>query len=946
MPTNLHRFLGLCFLLCFTSQASAITLTSDQTDYITTQDITETESSGIISSLSGDDSSLNSITNIYTITTGDSGATSSAYGIKLTGDYNQITNDTDGVILTTGSSGRGISISDYSTVTNSGSITTEGTTAYGIYASGDENTITSSGSISTSNSTAYGIYANGDYNSVINSGTIDTQVYGIYSNGNENQVVNSGTISTTSGSTAYGIYVNAGSSLVASASSYTTVENTGTITSATSNGIYSKDDYAQITNIGTISSGDGSSDYGIRSSGDNAVITNSGDITSTKYAIYNSGTDLTINNSGNLYGGVFISSGVLNILGGTISGIVDGDAEGLVIVSADFDQASSFEDLDIFSIDSGATFSANDTIEASAISIDTDSSLTIGSGSSITAAIQGESDGVGILNISATDFDPSDNIGISGNALANLNIGSSASLTINNNIYVSDTLFEGSLNLYDTDGLTIFGNVTGGGSGDINIGSTSQIISGDFTLTSGDSLSVSIDGSSIGSLAVSGSAIINSNSELNIITSSDQDYIADGTEFTIVTADSDSEISSISDDNILVDGTDSNLYGFLEFSTTATNDSLIITANRLAASEVTSNINSQNIYNNLTDIGSDSSGKLLEFQKYLDSSGLSGDELTETLNQLAPQSSKANLAVSSNVANNTIQVFENRLSNIQQNFDKGAWIQAIGKSATQGDIKSDDGYQANSLGLVIGIDHEPSEQNIVGLSLSYVRSSVKSLDSSKKNLISSNQISIYNSRYFDKYFLDSFAGFAWNSYSSTREIEATQSTATSRYFGQTYIAKIKVGRTENLINGFILTPTLSLNLLHNNIAGYSEDGAEELNLTVRGVSANFLEARIGVNLGFSAKPKEIPEFKIISANLKLSYGHSLINDAPTTKANFNEQDLSFDSQISQIDRQSIKAGFSANIHNQVDTIFSLNYDLERKATYQSHLLVVNIKQLF
>ena len=79
-------FLKLCFLLFFIDQAKAVTLTSGQTDYATTADIT-VSGVGISSSLSGTSSSLNKITNLHTITTGNSGSTSSAYGIKTTNNY-------------------------------------------------------------------------------------------------------------------------------------------------------------------------------------------------------------------------------------------------------------------------------------------------------------------------------------------------------------------------------------------------------------------------------------------------------------------------------------------------------------------------------------------------------------------------------------------------------------------------------------------------------------------------------------------------------------------------------------------------------------------------------------------------------------------------------------------------------------------------------------------
>jgi outer membrane autotransporter protein len=962
-------FLQLCFLLFFVVKAQAVTLTSDQTDYTTTEDIT-TSGSGIISSLSGSDSSLNKITNTYTITTGNFGNTSSAYGIKVTGSYNQVTNDVDAAIITTGSSGRGISISDSSLAINSGTINTDGTSSYGIYAGGDADVITNYGTINTANSRAYGIYLNGDNGSVTNSGTINAeQSYGIYGNGNANQIFNSGTINTTSGSTSYGIYVSAASSSTASSDSYNIVDNSGIINSS-SHGIYFKDSYTQISNSGTINSGSDSGSYGIKSEGDNSTITNSGDITSAKYAIYNSSEGTIINNSGNLTGSVLLGSATLNILGGTIDGIVYGSSgAGIVNIGAEsdsasgaaisFDQLSDFTELDTLKINAGSTLNSYATIDAATILLDENSTLILNSGSSVDNVIQGVSDGVGILNINDISFSPSQTIGALGSSLAALNIGSAATLTTGNDIYATDLLISGNLNFYDADNLTIFGNVTGSGFGVFNIASESQKISGNFSLLSGDTFAVSLENNGAGNLTVEGAATIDNNSKLAITTASNQGYIVDGTQYSIISGNTDSAIQSIDSSNISVNDSNSNVYGLLRFTTQSTSDSLILNISRLSASEVTSNQNTQNIYQNLNEIGAGSSGKLLAFEEYLDNSGLTGDAITQTINQLAPQSTKTDLAVSSNITKNSIATIEARLNKINNTADSdmgnnlkhGIWIQSFGSSENQDAVESDDGYTANSIGFVLGADREffdtiLADKSLFGISLSYARSEVKSADSSKKNLIGAYQVNFYNGQTFGQYFLDTIASFTWNQYSADRAITAVDSTVSAHYNGQIYSAKVTAGRVKKFPHNLSLTPEISLNFLRNNIEGYSEDGGDTLNLDVSKVSADFLEGRIGLNLGWVTKFAEFPEFEKFLVNLKSSYGYSFINDAPVTTVNFSGQDSMFNAQISHLDRQSLKLGFIAEAYHIDSTTFSINYNFEYKPTFRSQFISLKIRHKF
>jgi hypothetical protein len=143
------------------------------------------------------------------------------------------------------------------------------------------------------------------------------------------------------------------------------------------------------------------------------------------------------------------------------------------------------------------------------------------------------------------------------------------------------------------------------------------------------------------------------------------------------------------------------------------------------------------------------------------------------------------------------------------------------------------------------------------------------------------------------------------------------------------------------------TPEISSSFLHNKIGGYHEKGADSLNLNVKSVSANFLDARIGLNLSWNAKKlRNFPEFKKFNSTAKISYGYSIINDKPTTTANFSGQSSGFNSQISQIDRGSLRLGIGALAYHEEDTTLSFDYDFEKRATYQSHFANFKICQKF
>jgi hypothetical protein len=263
---------------------SAPALPAFATDVVMSTPVTTTQT------LDGSDSL--SVTASGSISTTGNGA----YGIYATGGANTITNS--GTISTTGPNGLGIvTTGGTDEITNSGTISTAGDSGYGISSTGGANTISNSGTISTTGAFGRGIYATGNTNTITNSGTISAagnDGWGIYATGDTNTITNSGTISIT-GNGGWGIYATGNTN---------TITNSGTISTAGDYGygINASGGANRITNSGTIST-TGNGGDGISSTGGANTITNSGTISTTGnggYGIYASGGANTITNSGTI----------------------------------------------------------------------------------------------------------------------------------------------------------------------------------------------------------------------------------------------------------------------------------------------------------------------------------------------------------------------------------------------------------------------------------------------------------------------------------------------------------------------------------------------------------------------------------------------------------------------------------------------------------------------
>lgn len=941
--TTLIVTIALSFL---SNIAHAVDVTDPH--YTTSANITTTTDHGLNSTLDGSVGSLNSITNNHIITTGNSGAASGDYGIRLNGQYYEIFNNN--TINTTGNSGRGISINELSEVTNSGTITTQGTSSYGIYAYGDDNVITNSGSITTNNtSNSYGIYVNtSDNNIVTNSGTINGKDHGMYFVGDNNQIINSGTIITTDNTAAHGIFVSAASASDASTSNYSTVLNSGTITSS-AHGINVKDDYIQITNSNTITSASSSSDYAIiNSDNDFATITNSGTLNSDTYGIYNAGTNATINNSGTINGGVYIGAATFNILGGTISKQVNGAGGlGSVNIGSDsvtttFNQTATFSNLDILTIYDDSVLNAYANISANNIYLQDNATLTLYDGFSISAPISGQNSSSGTIIISGTTFAPNTQIGSATNKIANLNINDGATFSAQNDIYVSDiNINNGTLKLNGTNNLTLDGNVTGSGSSTLNLGANDQTISGTLTLVSNDNLSLEL-GDNSGTIT-SNAANISADTNLNITTNFSSTFIENNSNYTIIDATS-GTINAITEDNININGTNSNRVGLLTYSTIADASSLAVNITRLSAAQATSNNNSQNIYNNIfNEVKSNASAELFNFQSYLDHTTLSSSDITFNLNQLAPHSTKALLATNRDIFKNSSQSIQNHLSTTSNG---GLWMQAFNSIATQDEAKDDEGYDSELSGFIIGSDKTTSQDNIIGASIAYIKSNINSSTNLKTTNIDSYQISLYDNLTFGKYFLNSIMALTYNEYSSNKTITTLNQKSNAYYDGQAYSAKLNAGFNHQLNSQLQLIPQISTTFIKNHIDSYQEQGAGTLNLSTKQISANFLEIEPSLKLSYVTQPFNFPEFDQITTNFKISYAKNIINDAPTTISNFATQSSSFNTNISNLDNNSLKINTQIIGHHIDNMTFSTSYNFEKRATYQSHSLFFKIRQNF
>jgi outer membrane autotransporter protein len=914
----------LTFLFLFATNSHAITLIAGQEQFITSGDINETNTHGISSELQGAQGNLNSITNLHNINVGDDSA-SGLYGIRTTKSFYEIINAANATITTQHRNGRGLSITGGdSIVTNQGSITTNGTNqAYAVFVSKDNNIINNSGNITSVNSR--GVSLDGNFNQFTNSGAI-----------------NAGGV---------GVYVSAGADLAATNNNFSEINNSGNIISS-SYAIHNIDNFSRIENSGNIAS---SASDGIRNEGNGAQITNSanGEINGLEYAIYNVSDDFVVNNSGTINGKIRLGNGVLNILGGSISGEIDGNFDfndvgqvqiGSALTNINYTQENNYINLDSLIINAQSSFSSARSLEAQVIEIGNQANFTISNGFSSQASIRGINNNEGTINLSNISY--AGNLGANNSALANINIDATSSFTSTSNIFAQNINNFGALNLSENNS-TISGNVIINNSASINLKNATHQIAGNFNLNSNAILNSALENNQLGSLEITGDAAISTQAKININLSENNDYIANNTSFQLINSQN-QLTQKISDENISVNNNNSNTTGLLRFTSEINNGNLTIVANHLAASEVSQNKNIQNIYNSINSIGALGNDSLREFQNFLNSSNLSIADGEKAINQILPFPTKAQILSTQNIVRNNILISEKRLEelHINANKHKGFWALAFGNNLHQKQVASDEEFTSNSVGIMIGFDKEISENSDIGISFSYNKSDVKVADNSKSNFINSAQINIFSSHNFKHFYLDFIGAMALHDFNQKKNINAINSSSKANYLGNSQLVKINLSKINSLPWQLKFTSKASLSFLRSEIASYEENGGGTLDLKVGKAEANFLEGKIGFDFGKIGKISEIHHIDQLSAIFKLAYLHNIINDKPTTNINFVNYNQSFTQEISQIDESGIQLGFELSAIHDEDVTFTLEYTYEKRKTLESNFLLFKARQAF
>lgn len=179
----------------------------------------------------------------------------------------------------------------------------------------------------------------------------------------------------------------------------------------------------------------------------------------------------------------------------------------------------------------------------------------------------------------------------------------------------------------------------------------------------------------------------------------------------------------------------------------------------------------------------------------------------------------------------------------------GLWIKGFGYFGDQGAQGAYSGYESKILGAMVGYDIPFSNYTRMGLGLGYARSTIGGSSVGNSTGFNSYQTTAYVTHEDGTWFANGNLSYAWNSYSGRRQIvfPGIDRTALAKYSGEDVTTFVTAGR-HFFVEGYTVTPLVSLQATQVNLNGYTESGAGDVNLQIAPQKYGFLESGLGVEV--------------------------------------------------------------------------------------------------
>ena len=310
-----------------------------------------------------------------------------------------------------------------------------------------------------------------------------------------------------------------------------------------------------------------------------------------------------------------------------------------------------------------------------------------------------------------------------------------------------------------------------------------------------------------------------------------------------------------------------------------------------------------------------------------------------------------------NVAVNTLHS-TNRVVQARQNSNHGLssgdeflgnkkfWLKPLGSWTRQDNRKGVAGYLADTYGLIAGIDGEINEANRIGVAVSYMASSVdgKSTSSGNSADVDAYQAIVYGSRSLSSRpdtELNWQADLGLNKNNGRRAITfgGLNRVAKADYDSTTAHIGAGIARSYQLNDKTTVTPALRADYTYIRDKGYTEKGADALNLKVKSHSTDEL-----IVMAEGRLSRKLNDKAMLVANAGI--GYDVLDGKNSITASYVGGGAAFRTQGMDASPWLGRAGLGLTI-NATETIeITAKYDLEARSDFLDQTASAKVRWAF
>lgn len=288
------------------------------------------------------------------------------------------------------------------------------------------------------------------------------------------------------------------------------------------------------------------------------------------------------------------------------------------------------------------------------------------------------------------------------------------------------------------------------------------------------------------------------------------------------------------------------------------------------------------------------------------------------------------------------------ISTGDESLDDSVWVQGFYTDIRQDDRGGVSGYDAESFGLVMGIDHQMKNDSVIfGIALSLGKSNVKSKNTTTLATTDTDSVQVmaYVTKSFSNFYLESMLSYAINSNEGARHVVvgAIDRIAEADYKSHLMAARIGIGVPIKK-DGFTLLPKASINYVSLSTDTYTETGASSLNLTVNTDTLTKYTAKVGMNV---SREIHFDNGGTLTPELRTGLSYDMGDDFSTSTSSFEGGGNAFDTNGLDAEDLSVNGGLGLSYLSESKLIeFNINYDVNAKADYLEQVGLLTLKYKF